>query len=101
MLKVKNLYSPVSGREVANQFVIFDENKIVFQSYDSTICIVENGMRVTLGRHWDYSKTTSKYLYQFLRMYARYANIDVDNLSKKAIEKAIAENHIAYDENLV
>ena len=103
MLKVKNMVSASSGREVANQFVItnYDDfnNTVTFQSYNSTIAIVDfnkqGAERLTLGRHWDYSRTTSKYLYQFLR---EYFGISAD---KKSLETAIKNKDIAYNENLV
>lgn len=41
-------------------------NKEIFQSYESIIAVVVDG-QVTLDKHfWDYSKTTIKYLKQFL-----------------------------------
>ena len=55
------------GNAVRNQFVIYDNGKITFQSYSTTICTIENG-KVSVNRSmWQYSNTTSKYLYQFLR----------------------------------
>ena len=42
MMKVENMTSSRSGREVANQFIIRDDTRIVFQSYDSTIAIIDN-----------------------------------------------------------
>jgi hypothetical protein len=99
MMKVRNMVSNSSGREVANQFVISGDSKVIFQSYDSTICVIdhnkEGAEHITLGRHWDYSKTTSKYLYQFLR---EYAGMDAN---KKALEIAIRNKDIAYNANLV
>lgn len=98
-MKVRNMVSSSSGREVANQFIITGDSKVVFQSYDSTICIIdynkEGAEHITLGRHWDYSKTTSKYLYQFLREYK-----GLYNLNKKAIEEAINNKEIAYNASL-
>lgn len=66
-MKVENMTSPRSGREVANQFVITGDNGAqVFQSYGSIIAKIEGG-RVTLDEHyWDYSRTTSKYRNEFL-----------------------------------
>ena len=99
MMKVRNMVSASSGREVANQFIISGDSKVIFQSYDSTICVIdynkEGAERITLGRHWDYSKTTSKYLYQFLREFE-----GMYNLNKKAIEIAINNKDIAYNANL-
>lgn len=98
-MRVKNMTSGRSGREVANQFIITDGNKIVFQSYDSTICIIDNNKkgaeRITLGKHWDYSNTTRKYLYQFLYDILGW------NVNGKAIEIAIKNKDITYNENLV
>lgn len=66
-MKVENMTSPRSGREVANQFVITGDNGAqVFQSYGSIIAKIEGG-RVTLDEfYWDYSRTTSKYRNEFL-----------------------------------
>lgn len=81
-MKVYNLTSPVSGREVANQFEIIDNGKRYFQSYSSIICLVENG-NITLDEYyWDYSKTTSKYRNRFLGM------------TTSEIKKAIADGSI-------
>lgn len=99
MMKVRNMVSSSSGREVANQFVISGDSKIIFQSYDSTICVIdhnkEGAEHITLGAHWDYSKTTAKYLYQFLKEFA-----GMYNLNKKAIETAINNREVTYNANL-
>ena len=95
MMKVEKMTSSRSGREVANQFIIRDDTRIVFQSYDSTIAIIDNSKkgaaRLTLGRDWDYSVTTMKYLYQFLYQFLGWS------VNKKAIEKAIDNKDICYD----
>lgn len=66
-MKVKNM--EYNGRKVANQFVITGDNKIIFQSHDSVICIIdEEKKELTIGRDWDYSRTTSKYFYHFLKV---------------------------------
>lgn len=61
MMKVKQF-------KVKNQFIIKGENRVIFQSYDSIIASLENG-KLTLGYNWDYSTTTSKYLYMFIDEY--------------------------------
>ena len=48
-----------------NQIVIENNGERIFQSYQSTIVKIKDG-KVTLGRHWNYSSTTSKYLARFL-----------------------------------
>lgn len=63
-MKVKNMVNSC-GRSIPNQFVITTSNSKTFQSYDSAICLIENGT-VTLSDHWDYSRTTLKYLSRFL-----------------------------------
>lgn len=64
-MKVSNFESS-NGNKVANQFLIVDGDKRIFQSYDSIIAIKEDG-KVTLDEnYWNYSKTTSKYRNQFL-----------------------------------
>ena len=78
-MKVRNMTGR-TGREVANQFIItnneWDKNGIhchteTFQSYDSFIVQIRNnglaGRTVFLDEtYWDYSKTTGKYRNQFL-----------------------------------
>ena len=50
------------GNPVANQYVISENNKVTFQSYASTIAIVDYEKKtITIGEDWDYSKTTHKY----------------------------------------
>lgn len=87
MLKVYNMTSECTGREVANQFVIESDNKIVFQSYSSTIVEIDEAEKtVTVHPHWDYSVTTGKYRNQFMdyHCFDQMAN-------KKGFEKAMKE----------
>ena len=55
------------GNPVMNHFIIRDPETGIryFQSYDSIIVKINRG-RVTLGRDWKYSPTTSKYRAMFL-----------------------------------
>ena len=65
-MKVYNMTSNSTGREVANQFIIEDGGKIYFQSYSTIIAVKEAG-KITIDNNAEnYSRTTSKYLYQFL-----------------------------------
>lgn len=48
-MKVYNLKGK-SGRPVVNQFIIKDDNRKVFQSYDSTIVEVKGHDCITIGR---------------------------------------------------
>lgn len=66
-MKVTNLRSS-RGNKVPNQYSIETGNKIIFQSYDSIIAEVSNGIIYLDPVYYNYSKTTSKYLYMFLNM---------------------------------
>ena len=81
---VANLISDFSGRAVANQFVVYEPNKVIFQSYSTRIAVIE-GNKVSLSYNmWDYSRTTLKYLTMFLRQNGWQIK------SKKDVEKMIA-----------
>jgi tryptophanyl-tRNA synthetase len=74
-MKVENLFNPDTGNDVANQFRIYTGKGVIFQSYETTICIKENG-KVFLNnaklkdlqnkQAWKSSRTTSKWLRIFL-----------------------------------
>ena len=68
MVKVHNLESPRTGKPVANQFVITTDKGIYFQSYETLIAAKEKGVLTLDINALDYSRTTSKYLYQFTMM---------------------------------
>ena len=55
-----------NGNKVANQFIIDDKNKKTFQSYDSIIVMIKNGITYLDNYYWDYSVTTGKYRNAFL-----------------------------------
>lgn len=77
------------GREVANQFIIETPEARYFQSYRSIIVKIDNQTgKVTLGKDWDYSKTTGKYRNKFL------------GETKKETERKIKEGIYTVDENL-
>ena len=67
MMNVRNMVSRNSGREVANQFIISDGGKVLFQSYESPIVEINSDEKtVTVYRYYDFSKTTAKYRNQFM-----------------------------------
>lgn len=72
-----------------NQFEVRTREGRYFQSYDSVICKIDNNNRVTLGRDYRYSRTTMKYLIQFL---------GVDSISH--VDKEVAAGNFTIDENL-
>lgn len=82
-----------------NQFVIYTPDKIIFQSYRSTVAYTtispETG--ITTGLYIDpyyvrYSKTTSKHLIIFIKEYACSLNLNINNTLD--IIKAIAVGKI-------
>lgn len=77
-MKVSNMTSPRTGNPVANQFLIKLSDGAIFQSYETLIAVKYNDGRIKLAEGWgDYSRTTSKYLYQFL------------NMNRKEIQEAV------------
>ena len=90
MVKVENLKNS-RGYTAPNQFVITIGNTTYFQSYKSTIAKVEDGV-LTLGMHWDFSRTTSRWLRVFLEQHCyKYCN-----LTKAQVQKLIDSNEIKY-----
>ena len=90
-IKANNLYSR-NGNKVPNQIAIVqtkkDYCKEIFQSYDTTIASIEykdNKRKILLDTYaLEYSRTTSKYLYEFMRM------------NRKEIQKLIKQNKIKF-----
>lgn len=74
-----------NGNPAANQFVIRTKKAKYFQSYDSVVCKLD-GKNVILSTDWDYSNTTRKHLYMFLRQNGYY-----HLSSAKNVRKAIKE----------
>jgi len=68
-IKTYQMTSPRSGSPVANQFEIYTPEGRYFQSYRSIIAFVDKFDKISLDEYYhDYSRTTSKYLTQFLDM---------------------------------
>lgn len=88
MRQVKNLIND-NGYAARNQFVINGEKGTYFQSYNSMIAKVSKNKKITLTYMWDYSNTTRKHLYIFLRQQGF-----TDFNFKKDILKAIKEGKI-------
>ena len=87
------------GNAVRNQFVITEGKTTAFQSYNSRVCEIVKpcGMGfdtlVRFGCDWNYSQTTAKHLYSFLRQ----NGLEI-LASKQAIEEAIERGHARLDE---
>lgn len=100
-MKVYNLKSAQTGKVVPNQFVILDNGKVWFQSYETVICFIDacNGVFLDNGESYDasrneyhaeeFSRTTNKYLLTFLQAYTGY-----DFKSIKDVEKATEDGRI-------
>ena len=91
-MKVEQFYSK-------NQFHLYGEGKDILQSYDSKVVEITYTGLITLGEDWDYSTTTSKYVYLFLE---EYGNINFAGVSTKReyVRKLIKENKIAFDSEM-
>lgn len=89
---VKNLIND-RGNSAANQFVINTTNGTYFQSYDSVVAKVDNKGNLFLSQYWDYSNTTRKHLYIFLRNHGFHAYCTAKDM-RKAIKdgEVILEN---------
>lgn len=70
MLKVTQLKSSKTERPVCNQFIIETNDYIIFQSYKTLICALDKKIDALYVFDYvnalDVSRTTSKYMYQFL-----------------------------------
>ena len=77
-----------NGNPAANQFIIKTKKATYFQSYNSVVCKLDR-KNVILSSNWDYSNTTRKHLYIFLRQNGYY------NLSSaKEVRNAIKEGWV-------
>jgi hypothetical protein len=63
---VEPMRSPRTGKSVANQFVIYDDTGVTFQSYYTVIAHRAFDGTVTLDPRWACSPTTSKWRNVFL-----------------------------------
>ena len=87
MIKVRNITN-TNGNTVANQFEIVDvDNATFFQSYNTLIAEVrDSDGQVTLDEYyWDYSRTTMRHLYNFLRQWG------YDGLNSKKVRQFIKD----------
>lgn len=74
--------NPTTGRPVLNHVVINEDGCLTLQSYSSKVARIQPDERIVLGRDWNYSNTTRKYVYLFLGM------------DRRQIEKGIKEGDI-------
>ena len=82
MIKISQLIND-NNNPAANQFIIEVNNGVIFQSYNSVIAFYnKNNGKVYVTEDWDYSNTTRKHFYIFLRDYCNACS----NIRKKDIE---------------
>ena len=77
-----------NGNPAANQFIIKTKKATYFQSYDSVVCKLD-GVNIVLSTDWDYSNTTRKHLYMFMRQNGYYSLS-----SAKEVRKAISAGRV-------
>ena len=91
-MKIYNMESN-SGKPIAHQYIlqigINNHCKYVFQSYKTVIAYTHKNKIVIDNHAEEYSRTTSKYLYMFLR---EYCGININN--KKELQKAVENKQI-------
>lgn len=80
------------GNEVPNQFIITTNKGYLFQSYKANIAFIDTDNNLYLDEYyWDYSRTTSKYLYQFIK---EFKGVSCFGINKKKILELIKENEV-------
>lgn len=89
-IQVNQMCSQRTGNPVANQFKIYTKKGVYFQSYSTIIAFKPHDFKGKLKldkNYWDYSRTTLKYLYDFISINHRHR-------SKKNILKLIQNKDI-------
>ena len=71
-----------------NQYLIYVNGIMYFQSYDSIVMRKSVGLRPVLYKDWDYSRTTMKYLGKVL------SELYHEKITKKEITKMAKEGKI-------
>ena len=105
-IHISNLESPRTGKPVSNQFVIKSSRYSFFQSYRSLVAVYDKKERsITLGPAWDYSRTTLKYLHEWLESdaFSSWAYIRDEFRGRtfsETIRKAIDAGVIDYDADM-
>ena len=84
-IKCKQFISD-KGNSIANQFLIYANDGVYFQSYNSIIAWQDHNNNIFLDEYyWDYSKTTAKYRNQFLCTNTKNTQMNIDNGNYKLI----------------
>lgn len=82
-MRVENMKN-LKGNTVKNQFILRQDRRIIFQSYDSTICTWDKDTEKLIlnGDIWDYSNTTRKFFKQFLEEFTNIKYISKSDFLK-------------------
>ena len=88
-VKVYNMTSHNTEREIPNQFKIHANGGVYFQSYNTVIAFVKDNHVSIIRGGLDYSTTTNKWLYQFLEEEA-----GLWHLNKRKVSKMIESGEI-------
>ena len=104
-IKVTPMTSAGTNEPVKNQYIIAVttcDRTFMFQSYDSLIASY-NGTTLTIGAHWDYSKTTVKYFRQFLQTYCPciFHALPTGKSFSESMRKAIAQGIVKYEPYMI
>ena len=96
MIKVSQLIND-KNNPAANQIIIEVNKGDIFQSYDSVIAFYnKNDDKVYVTKDWDYSNTTRKHFYIFLRDHCNACG----NIRKKDIEYEFKQGNYELVSNL-
>ena len=110
MLQLKQLKNPKSERPVNNHYMIISNRFIFFVSYETFICAIDketnNLLIFDCLKNANVSRTTSKYLYQFLEEnFFRLKNFrdDVKEVEKEKtyFRKLSKASDFEYDYNVM
>lgn len=88
-LQIENLVND-NNNQAVNQFVVKLNGNVFFQSYDTVIAKQDKEGKITLCSDWNYSKTTKKHLYIWLRDFTSFKYIE----GEKDVLDAIDTNKI-------
>ena len=97
MAKVKQLIND-NGNPASNQFVITSADKTFFQSYNSVVAMIKDGVLYVTDK-WDYSNTTRKHFYIFVRKYFKYCLGNRDAIKRGLSDgtiKKVSEELLSY-----
>lgn len=100
-MKVKNLLGE-NGKRLFNYFVVEHENIFYLQAENVTVCRID-GENVTIGKFWNQSRTTTKYMLKFIKetAYEVWLLSLCNGTDRKIVENAIDNGILNYDEKLM